>query len=356
MQIQRTHQAAPTTDGKPPTYANTETHWWDASQVYGSSLEFQHQLRTHAGGKLLLSPEGNVPFDPSTMRELAGVNGNWWLGLAMFHTVFMREHNAICDRLARAHPDWDDDELFEHARLVNAALIAKIHTVEWTTALLGSSTMQTGMRANWWGLMGERFARRFGRREHERGGQRHPGLADVAPRRSLRHDGGVRRRLPHAPAHPGRLLAAGRRRQPRDRQPHVPRDRRHEDPRDPRHGADGGSPLLVRHRAPRRHRAPQLPEAPAALPQARRQCGRSRRRRPPAQPGAGRSPVQRVPPPVPPRAGPPVRGLQRRSLGGRRPAPPVRRARGRGSHDRPVRRGAAEGLRRSATPPSGCSS
>src|SRR4051794_28871239 len=163
MQIQRTHQAAPTTDGKPPTYANTETHWWDASQIYGSTLEFQHQLRAHSDGKLLLSPEGNVPFDPSTMRELAGVNGNWWLGLAMFHTVFMREHNAICDRLAGAHPDWDDDALFEHARLVNAALIAKIHTVEWTPALLGSPTMQTGMRANWWGLLGERLGRRLGR-------------------------------------------------------------------------------------------------------------------------------------------------------------------------------------------------
>ena len=75
----------------------------------------------------------------------------------------MREHNAICERLARAYPDWDDDELFEHARLVNAALMAKIHTVEWTTALLGDSTMQTGMRANWWGFMGERFSRRFGR-------------------------------------------------------------------------------------------------------------------------------------------------------------------------------------------------
>ena len=163
MQIQRTRRAAPTTDGKPPTYANTETHWWDASQVYGSTIEFQHLLRTHDGGKLQLSPDGNVPFDPSTMRELAGVNGNWWLGLAMFHTVFMREHNAICDHLARAHPGWDDDQLFEHARLVNAALIAKIHTVEWTPALLGSPTMQTGMRANWWGLLGERFGRRFGR-------------------------------------------------------------------------------------------------------------------------------------------------------------------------------------------------
>ena len=54
-------------------------------------------------------------------------------GLAMFHTLFMREHNAICDRLAAAYPSWDDDRLFDHARLVNAALIAKIHTVEWTT-------------------------------------------------------------------------------------------------------------------------------------------------------------------------------------------------------------------------------
>jgi hypothetical protein len=163
MLIPRTHRATPTTDGGPPTYANTETHWWDASQVYGSTLEFQRQLRTGHEGKLLLNPEGNVPFDPSTMQSLAGVNGNWWLGLAMFHTVFMREHNAICDHLAQAHPDWDDDALFEHARLVNAALIAKIHTVEWTPALLGTSTMRTGMRANWWGLLGERFSRRFGR-------------------------------------------------------------------------------------------------------------------------------------------------------------------------------------------------
>jgi hypothetical protein len=163
MQIPRTHQATATNDGNPPTYANTETHWWDASQVYGSTLEFQKMIRTNQGGKVLLSPEGLVLFDPSTMHALAGVNGNWWLGLAIFHTVFMREHNAICERLAGAHPDWDDDALFEHARLVNAALIAKIHTVEWTPALLGDSTMQTGMRANWWGLLGERFSRRFGR-------------------------------------------------------------------------------------------------------------------------------------------------------------------------------------------------
>ena len=162
MRIQRTH-SEPTLDGGPPTYRNTETHWWDASQVYGSSAELQGMIRTHERGKVLLSPEGLVPFDPSTMRHLAGVNGNWWIGLAILHTVFMREHNAICDRLAGAYPQWDDDALFEHARLVNAALIAKIHTVEWTPALLANPIMQTGMRVNWWGLTGERLTNRFGR-------------------------------------------------------------------------------------------------------------------------------------------------------------------------------------------------
>jgi hypothetical protein len=162
MRIQRS-AAEPTTDGRPPTYRNTETHWWDASQVYGSSLDIQKMLRTFEGGKVHLTQDGLVPFDPTTMKELAGVNGNWWTGLAMLHTLFMREHNAICDRLAEAYPEFTDEELFDHARLVNAALIAKIHTVEWTTALLGHPALQIGMRANWWGLLGERFSRRFGR-------------------------------------------------------------------------------------------------------------------------------------------------------------------------------------------------
>jgi hypothetical protein len=46
---------------------------------------------------------------------------------------------------------------------VNTALLAKIHTVEWTTAILGNPALQIGMRANWWGLAGERIGRTFGR-------------------------------------------------------------------------------------------------------------------------------------------------------------------------------------------------
>lgn len=66
----------------------------------------------------------------------------------MMRTLFVREHNAICDFLGSLHPEWSDQELFDYARLINAALIAKIHTVEWTPALLadaGTSPSSTRM-------------------------------------------------------------------------------------------------------------------------------------------------------------------------------------------------------------------
>ena len=49
------------------------------------------------------------------------------------------------------------DQLFDTARLVNCALMTKIHTVEWTPAILSHPTLQVGMNANWWGLMGEKL-------------------------------------------------------------------------------------------------------------------------------------------------------------------------------------------------------
>jgi hypothetical protein len=67
------------------------------------------------------------------------------------------EHNSIAARLAAAHPDFDDETLFQKARLVNCALIAKIHTVEWTPAVAAHPTAVEGLYANWWGLAGPRL-------------------------------------------------------------------------------------------------------------------------------------------------------------------------------------------------------
>jgi len=163
--------------GRPATYTNVETSWWDGSQVYGSSLERQCMVRTDPetgqlleNGKLGMLPNCLLPLENKTVRgkpspklELAGVNGNWWIGLSVLHTIFAREHNAIVDRLRLEYPQAKGEWLFQKARLVNAALMAKIHTVEWTPALMNSPEGRMAMRGNFWGVMGEQFNRAYGR-------------------------------------------------------------------------------------------------------------------------------------------------------------------------------------------------
>ena len=150
-------------DGAPPTYVNTATHWWDGSQIYGSDAETLKTLRSGRDGKLQITEHDRLPENPRTHTDRTGVTGNYWVGLSLLHTLFSLEHNAICDHFKALYPSWSDDELFDHARLVNAALMAKIHTVEWTPGILGSPTMQIAMRGNWWGAAMDQTYRLFGR-------------------------------------------------------------------------------------------------------------------------------------------------------------------------------------------------
>jgi len=108
-----------------------------------------------------------IPVDPTGV-EITGLTSNWWLGLSLLHNLFTLEHNAICDHLVQAFPEWKDNEnpdeqIFRVARLVNNALMAKIHTVDWTPAILTHPALQVGMNANWWGLAGERVKKYLGR-------------------------------------------------------------------------------------------------------------------------------------------------------------------------------------------------
>lgn len=167
----------------PPTYVNAESHWWDASQIYGSNHETTQRLRGRyrndngittledaplPDGKLFLN-DNNLMLDPNSLNPqnletaLTGFSGNWWAGLSLLHTLFAREHNAICDHLKTLYPDWDSDRLFHTARMINGALMAKIHTVEWTPGILAHPTLEIAMSANWWGLQTERVYRAIGR-------------------------------------------------------------------------------------------------------------------------------------------------------------------------------------------------
>jgi Animal haem peroxidase len=149
--------------GLPPSYVTADSHWWDGSQIYGTDPKFAAALRAGEDGKLRIDEHGLLPQDLEDHMDLSGVAGNFWVGLALLHTLFSLEHNAICDRLRAENRHWSDDQLYERARLINAALMAKIHTVEWTPAIIAHPTTRLAMNANWWGLVGERITSRFGR-------------------------------------------------------------------------------------------------------------------------------------------------------------------------------------------------
>jgi hypothetical protein len=132
---------------KYPVFKNITTPWWDGSEVYGDTREKAESLRDGARLRLV---DGYLPKDVNGLN-VTGFNESWWLGLSMMHTLFAREHNVLCGELHRAYPDWLPEQVYHTARLIISALIAKIHTVEWTPALLATKTIQVGIPANWYG-------------------------------------------------------------------------------------------------------------------------------------------------------------------------------------------------------------
>lgn len=140
-----------------PTYLNEVTHWWDGSQIYASDRKRAESLRTFQSGKLRLSKDGLLPTSALLGVEETGFNRNWWLGLSVLHTLFVKEHNSIAEALAKAYPSMDDEQLYQKSRLINAALMAKIHTIEWTPAILPNTILEKAMNANWKGLLNSSY-------------------------------------------------------------------------------------------------------------------------------------------------------------------------------------------------------
>jgi tetratricopeptide (TPR) repeat protein len=170
----------------PVTFINEVTHWWDGSQVYGSDWHTLKRLRRGEDGKLGLGADGLLPAGRKGIEDTGFVR-NWWIGLTMFHTLFAREHNAICDRLKSRHPHWEDDRLFHTARLINAAVMAKIHTVEWTPAMLPDAAATTALHANWFGLATTVLRRDKHRRTRAALNIPHPEIGGVVGNPCIKH-------------------------------------------------------------------------------------------------------------------------------------------------------------------------
>ena len=132
----------------PRENANMATTWLDISALYGSTPEVLRSLRSHSGGKLrsqeILARGTNskasyLPFnimnvptntrpgiDPRTLFGGGDPRTNEdWMLLGV-HTLLLREHNRLCDILAKQHPDYDDERLYQTIRLALSAKYALI--------------------------------------------------------------------------------------------------------------------------------------------------------------------------------------------------------------------------------------
>ena len=143
----------------PNSYRNKNTHWWDGSQLYGSNKAQSDTIRSFSGGRLAVNDDNTLPTEFVSGVPITGFNSNWWVGLSMLHQLFVAEHNAIADMLISNNPGRSDQWIYDKARLINAALMAKIHTVEWTPAIIANPVTERAMYANWWGLLGDREGR-----------------------------------------------------------------------------------------------------------------------------------------------------------------------------------------------------
>jgi prostaglandin-endoperoxide synthase 2 len=138
---------------------NTSNHDIDVSPLYGQNRQVTNILRSHQGGKLksqIINGEEYPPYylqngvvkdefkdleilypndlDADQKDKLFAIGkerGNVQIGFVMMNTLFLREHNRICDVLAQNYKDWNDERLFQTARNVVIVLLIKIVIEEY---------------------------------------------------------------------------------------------------------------------------------------------------------------------------------------------------------------------------------
>ena len=139
------------------------TSFLDGSMVYGSDPVRAAALRTFVGGLLKTSSGNLLPFNTAGLNNanngpfpnqdmfLAGdIRANENIELTSLQILFMREHNRQAGILAKQHPTWTDEQLYQGARQIVIAEIQAITFNEYLLALLGfgAITPYTGYNAS----------------------------------------------------------------------------------------------------------------------------------------------------------------------------------------------------------------
>ncbi|KAK6979623.1 prostaglandin G/H synthase 2 [Biomphalaria glabrata] len=110
-------------------------HGVDVSSIYGRNVHEENLLRSYDSGKLKMQTingeeypmftkdvpitMGYPPNHPDTLKFAMGHPFYGLMpGLFLYETIWMREHNRVCDIMKQEHPDWDDERLFQTGKLI----------------------------------------------------------------------------------------------------------------------------------------------------------------------------------------------------------------------------------------------
>jgi len=126
------------------SYYSKRTQWWDASFVYGQNEE-QVAASRGKGGKMKINESNNetLPSRPDG-TDSTGDNSNSWVGVTVLQVIFLKEHNYVAEMIAKENPGMSDDDIFGYSRNIISALVAKIHTIDWTCELTNTQQLEIG--------------------------------------------------------------------------------------------------------------------------------------------------------------------------------------------------------------------
>ncbi|XP_060126622.1 prostaglandin G/H synthase 1 isoform X2 [Zootoca vivipara] len=149
-----THQFFKTSGKMGHGFTRALGHGVDLGHLYGDNLERQHELRLFRDGKLKYQVVKGEIYPPTVLdapvhmiypkhipaeKQLAVGQEVFGLlpGLMMYATIWLREHNRVCDLLKQNHPTWDDEQLFQTARLILIGETIKIVIEDYVQHLSG---------------------------------------------------------------------------------------------------------------------------------------------------------------------------------------------------------------------------
>ena len=121
---------------------NGITSFIDASNVYGSDEDTAAEIRSFIDGKLLVQTHDLLPIIDEDGFEVAGdVRALEMPGLATMHTLFVREHNRLCDLIKAEKPDMEDEEVYQNARRILIAEYQSVVYGGYLPVVLGEKNM-----------------------------------------------------------------------------------------------------------------------------------------------------------------------------------------------------------------------